>query len=170
MRKIEHLNLQTEMVNWDGAVRHLQVLRRDEPKGQFIGTWNSKSGQRDARLAESLVELAETEHGSGAAICWIWSLNTGAEEVSHVAAASQKKSKVGSKEAAPVFPEDNGNGKGETKAPSVAPAETRSKPQPCGIGQATQAQCRALYALTKRANYQESRHWRDACPLRCFPL
>ena len=62
---------------------------------------------------------------------------------------------MAAKHPAPVFPEGNGNGKVEAKAPSGAPAETGSKPQPCGIGQATQAQCRALYALTKRAQYTE---------------
>ncbi len=60
------------------------------------------------------------------------------------------------KQPTPAFTEDNGNGKREAKAPSGAPAETGSKPQHCGIGQATRAQCRALYALTKRANYQEA--------------
>ena len=71
-------------------------------------------------------------------------------------AAEPEKEQTGSKAPAPVFPEDNGNGKVEAKAPSGAPAETGSKPQSCGIGQATQAQCRALYALTKRANYHEA--------------
>jgi hypothetical protein len=44
------------------------------------------------------------------------------------------------------------------KAPSdgIDPGENGSKPQRCSIGQATQAQCRALYALTKRGNYQQA--------------
>jgi hypothetical protein len=71
-----------------------------------------------------------------------------------------------------VFREGNGNDKKGTKAeaqpcatsgavskPSsdaIDPGENGSKPQRNSIGKATQAQCRALYALTKRANYQEA--------------
>jgi hypothetical protein len=45
----------------------------------------------------------------------------------------------------------------ESKASSDAidPAGNGSKPQSCGNGRATQAQCRALYALTKRAQYRD---------------
>ena len=149
------LNLQTEMVSWDGqyAVFKCSAATR---KGQFIG-YGTANAQRDARLAESLVELAETRSvaralrfaGYGLEYC-------GAEEISHIAAAEPDKEQNPSKAPVPAFPEDNGNGKRDTAAPSVAPAETGSKPQPCGIGPATQAQCRALYALTKRANYQEA--------------
>jgi hypothetical protein len=42
-----------------------------------------------------------------------------------------------------VFPEGNGNGK------------TEAKPIGNGNVRATQAQCRALYALTKRAQYTD---------------
>ena len=50
-RTTRHLSLQTEMVSWDG-LRHLQMLRR-ETKGQFVG-YGTATGQRDAKLAESL--------------------------------------------------------------------------------------------------------------------
>ncbi len=94
----------------------------------------------------------------------------GAEEVSHIPEGDPEPQRTADKRPAPAFPEDNGNGKSEAKAPSgttggavskassdaIDPGGNGSKPQRCGIGQATQAQCRALYALTKRANYQEA--------------
>jgi len=150
----DSLSLQTEMVNWDGEYAVFKCCAVTG-KGQYIG-YGTANSQRDAKLADSLVELAETRSiaralrfaGFGLEFC-------GAEEISHIAAAEPEKEQNPSKAPAPAFPEDNGNGKLAAKAPSGAPAETGSKPQRCGIGQATQAQCRALYALTKRAQYTE---------------
>ncbi|MGO9567793.1 MAG: hypothetical protein ACLP5H_09655, partial [Desulfomonilaceae bacterium] len=107
--------------------------------------------------ADSLVELAETRSiaralrfaGFGLEFC-------GAEEITHIPEGDLEPLRTADKQPAPAFPEDNGNGKKEAGAPSVAAADTGSKPQSCGIGTATHAQCRALYALTKRAKYQES--------------
>jgi hypothetical protein len=50
-----------------------------------------------------------------------------------------------------------GAGKQEQKpAPlKTRPTETDQNRNNCGIGKATQAQCRALYALTKIANYSD---------------
>jgi len=165
------LNLQTEMVNWDGQYAIFKCCAVTG-KGQFVG-YGTANSQRDARLAESLVELAETRSvaralrfaGYGLEYC-------GAEEVAHIASAEPEHEQTGSKTPAPAFPEDNGNGKrqkskpssdgidvattGATRATSGAPAETKSKPQPCGNGRATTAQVRALFALSRRAKYQES--------------
>ena len=59
---------------------------------------------------------------------------TGLEEVMHVPdTVNQQSESVGRG--------GNGNGK--------------SKPQPCGNGRATQAQIRALHALTKKAGYSD---------------
>ncbi|MGO9571295.1 MAG: hypothetical protein ACLP5H_27535 [Desulfomonilaceae bacterium] len=151
----DSLNLQTEMVNWDGQYAIFKCCAVTS-KGQFVG-YGTANSQRDARLAESLVELAETRSvaralrfaGFGLEFC-------SAEEVAHIPEGDPEPQRTADKRPAPVFAEDNGNGKKEAKAPSGATVETGSKPQPCGIGQATQAQCRALYALTKRANYQEA--------------
>src|SRR5208337_4500598 len=137
------LNLQTEMVNWDGQYAIFKCCAVTS-KGQFIG-YGTANSQRDARLAESLVELAETRSvaralrfaGYGLEYC-------GAEEISHIASTEPEQEQTGSKAPAPVFPGDNGNGKREAKAPSG------------GNGTLTQAQCRALYALSKRANYHET--------------
>jgi len=164
------LNLQTQMVNWDGQYAIFKCCAVTI-KGQFVG-YGTANSQRDARLAESLVELAETRSVAMALRFAGYGLEfTSAEEMSHAPAAESEKEQAGSKAPAPVFPDGNGNGKreeskpssdgidlattGAAKAPSGATAETRSKPQHCGIGQATQAQCRALYALTKRAQYTE---------------
>ena len=121
-------------------------------KGQYSGT-GTASAQRDARLADSLVELAETRAiaralrfgGFGVEYC-------GAEEVNHVVDDSDR-GQGNSKETRPVFPQDNGGNKDESRA------------RRCTVGRATQAQCRALYALTKRAQYSEEDINRMLSPL-----
>jgi len=138
----DNLSIQTEVIRLDNdfAVVKAAVESR---KGKFTGT-GTASAQRDARLADSLVELAETRAIARALrFGGIGVEYTGAEEVSHVPSAEPEKEQSLSKEAASVFPEGNGDGKPETR-PAVN-----------GKGRATQAQCRALYALTKRANYSD---------------
>ncbi len=151
----DHLGIQTEIIRLEPDFVVVKAAVESQ-RGKFNGT-GTASGQRDAKLADSLVELAETRAIARALrFGGIGVEYTGFEEVTHVAATDSGKEQTGSKGPEPAFPEDNGNGKKEAKAPSGAPAETGSKPQPCGIAQATQAQCRALYALTKRANFQEA--------------
>jgi hypothetical protein len=91
--------------------------------------------------------------------------------VSHVAAAEPEKEQTSNKGPVGVFGEGNGDGKdrgntgaqhcamdrAESKASSDAidPGGNGTKPQSFGNGKATQAQCRALYALTKRAQYTD---------------
>jgi hypothetical protein len=171
----QNLNLQTEMVSWDGQYAIFKCSAVTN-KGQFIG-YGTANSQRDARLAESLIELAETRSVARALRFAGFGLEfTSAEEVSHVAAAELEKeqSTQGQKLAQPCA-----NYGAESKASSDAidrPAEgngskgqgcpiekphsngTTSRgptPQSCGNGRATQAQCRALFALTKRANYTD---------------
>ena len=151
----DHLGIQTEIIRLDTDFVVVKAAVESQ-RGKFNGT-GTASGQRDAKLADSLVELAETRAIARALrFGGIGVEYTGAEEVSHVAAADSEKEQTGSKEPAPVFPEGNGNGKVAAKAPSGAPADEGSKPKSAGNGTVTQAQCRALYALTKRANYQEA--------------
>ncbi len=162
----DHLGIQTEIIRLDADFVVVQAAVESQ-RGKFNGT-GTASGQRDAKLADSLVELAETRAIARALrFSGIGVEFTSFEEVTHVPATEQNAGKA----TEPVFPEDNGHNKsekskpssdgigpattGETRAPSGAPAETGSKPQRGGIGQATQAQCRALYALTKRAQYTE---------------
>ena len=54
----QNLNLQTEMVSWDGQYAIFKCCAVTS-KGQFVG-YGTANSQRDASLAESLVELAET--------------------------------------------------------------------------------------------------------------
>ncbi|MGO9568194.1 MAG: hypothetical protein ACLP5H_11685 [Desulfomonilaceae bacterium] len=152
----QHVSIQTEIVRFESDFVGMKAMVTTE-KGLFHGT-GTASAQRDAKLADSLVELAETRSIARALRFAGYGMEyTGAEEVSHVAAAASEKERSGSKQPAPVFPEDNGNGKVEAKAPRGAPAETGSRPQTgSGIGTATQAQVRALFALSHRANYHEA--------------
>ncbi len=138
----QNLNLQTEMVSWDGQYAIFKCSAVTT-KGQFIG-YGTANSQRDARLAESLVELTETRSVARALRFAGFGLEfTSAEEVSHAAAAEPEKGQTTSKQPASVFPEGNGNSKPE------------AKPTGNGTGRATQAQVRALFALSKRANYHD---------------
>jgi hypothetical protein len=137
----ETLSLQTEMVNWDGqyAIFKCSAITN---KGQFVG-YGTANSQRDARLAESLVELAETRSIARALRFAGFGLEfTSAEEISHVPGAEPEQEQSLSKEPASVFPEGNRN------KPESKPSSDGN-----GNGRSTQAQCRALYALTKKARY-----------------
>ncbi len=163
----DHLGIQTEIIRLDPDFVVVKAAVESQ-RGKFNGT-GTASGQRDAKLADSLVELAETRAIARALrFSGIGVEYTSAEEVNHVPATEQD----GGKATEPVFPGDSNHNKTEkskpssdgigpattraTRVPSGATVETKSKPQRCGIGQATQAQCRALYALTGRAKYQEA--------------
>lgn len=138
----ETLSLQTEMVSWDGQYAVFRCTA-EIGKGRFIG-YGTANNQRDARLAESLIELAETRSvaralrfaGYGLEYC-------GAEEVSHVEAGEPFDPQIQNKGNERVFSDSNGQSRAE------------SKPQHCGNGRATSAQCRALFALTKKAKYSD---------------
>jgi hypothetical protein len=71
-----------------------------------------------------------------------------------VTAAEPNSEQNANKESGPVFPEGNGNGKPEAKAQDSG-ATDRSKQQSSGNGRATQAQVRALFALSRKANYHD---------------
>lgn len=152
----QNLNLKTELVSWDGQFAVFKCCAVTS-KGQFVG-YGTANSQRDARLAESLIELAETRSVARALRFAGFGLEfTGAEEVSHVAAAEPEKEQTSGKQPASVFPEDNGTGKVESKPSNdgIDPGRNGSRPQHCRNGVATQAQVRALFALSKRANYHE---------------
>lgn len=138
----QNLSIQTEMVNWDGQYAVFKCCAVTG-KGQFLG-YGTANSQRDARLAESLIELAETRSIARALRFAGYGMEyTGAEEVSHVAATEPERGQTVTKEPAPAFQGERGNNKPETKGDNGS------------NGKATQAQCRALYALTKRAKYTE---------------
>ena len=133
----QKLSLQTELVNWTGDYAVVKCVAVTE-KGQFFG-YGTANNQRDARLAESLIELAETRSiaralrfaGFGMEFC-------GAEEVSHVADSD-----------VPAAAKDSGDGRPESGPPNGGTVETTPGTK-IVRGQASQAQVRALYALTKR--------------------
>ena len=138
----EHLSIQTDIVRLDSDFVVVKAAVESQ-KGTFNGT-GTASSQRDARLADSLVELAETRAIARALrFGGIGVEYTGAEEVSHVAAAEPERQQNPNKEAEQVPSPANGDSKPETK------------PAANGNGRATQAQCRALWALTKRAKYSD---------------
>ena len=128
----DHLGIQTEIIRLDNDFVVVKAAVESQ-RGKFNGT-GTASGQRDAKLADSLVELAETRAIARALrFGGIGVEYTGAEEVSHVAAVDSEKEQTGSKAPAPVFDEGNGNGKIAAKGPNGAPAETGSKPKGGGM-------------------------------------
>jgi hypothetical protein len=138
----DRLEVQTEILRLDTDFVVVKA-NIETGKGKFAGT-GTASAQRDARLADSLVELAETRAVARALrFGGIGVEYTGAEEVSHVASVDPEREQTQNKEPVKVFQGDEGNSKPETK------------PSGNGPGSITQAQCRALYALTKRANYTD---------------
>lgn len=138
----QSLNLQTEMVNWDGQYAIFKCAAVTS-KGQFIG-YGTANSQRDVKLADSLVELAETRAIARALRFAGYGMEyAGAEEVSHVPNPESDTERTGNRVSAPVFPPDNGNGKPE------------AKPAANGKGSVTSAQVRALWALSKKARYSE---------------
>jgi hypothetical protein len=154
----QSLNLQTEMVSWDGQYAVFKCSAATS-KGQFVG-YGTANSQRDARLSESLIELAETRAIARALRFAGYGLEfTSFEEVSNATVAEPEGEQNTSKAPQSVFSEGSGESKPETKASSDAIENpTRgngSTPRSCGNGKATQAQVRALYALSKRANYHD---------------
>ncbi len=117
----DHLGIQTEIIRLDNDFVVVKAAVESQ-RGKFNGT-GTASGQRDAKLADSLVELAETRAIARALrFSGIGVEFTSAEEVSHVGATEPEKEQTGGKAPAPVFPDGNGNGKREATAPSGATA------------------------------------------------
>ena len=151
----KQLSIEAEIVKLEPDVAVVKASVETE-KGRYSGTATA-SAQRDARLSDSLVELAETRAiaralrfgGFGVEYC-------GAEEVSHVAEEVSPE-QTASKQAEPVFPEDNAQGDAESKPQHSGNGESKRETYPPngGNGPATQAQVRALYALSKRTNLTE---------------
>ena len=162
----DHLSIQTEIVRLEPDFAVVKAAIEVE-KGKFNGT-GTASAQRDARLADSLVELAETRAIARALrFGGIGVEYTSAEEIAYAAGAEQTTNKPPE----PVFPADGGANKQESKAsndaidagnngakPDNSGAAQSSTPQSLGNGKATQAQCRALFALTRKAQGHGSRY------------
>lgn len=146
----DKLGIQTDVIRFD---ENLAVVKATvaTTKGSFCG-FGTASAQRDARLADSLLELAETRSIARALRFSGYGVEyTGAEEVSHV---------IPDAEPAAGRNENKGPRPGPEKAELPDQPETRTpvQPKPNGNGNGgtiTQAQCRALYALTKKARYTD---------------
>ena len=132
----DNLSLATEMVSWDGQYAVFRCSAETQ-KGRFVG-YGTANAQRDTRLAESLIELAETRSIARALRFAGYGVEfTGLEEVLHV--TDQPEIKPGNA--------DRPEGKTENVSRSNSPVT--------GNGGPTQAQIRALHALTKKARYGE---------------
>jgi hypothetical protein len=142
----DSLSLQTEMVSWDGQYAVFKCCAVTG-KGQFVG-YGTANSQRDARLADSLIELAETRSIARALRFSGFGLEfTSAEEVSHVMPDTEPSGMQNEgKDEKPAFEPQENQGKPEAKAP-VQPRNGGNG----SSGKATGAQCRALYALSKKA-------------------
>src|SRR5271157_1742453 len=113
----DHLGIKTEIIRLDTDFVVVKAAVESQ-RGKFNGT-GTASGQRDAKLADSLVELAETRAIARALrFSGIGVEFTSAEEVSHVGATEPKKEQSGGKATAEVSPGDNGNNKSEKSKPS----------------------------------------------------
>jgi hypothetical protein len=136
----DNLCIQTEIVKLDNDFAVVKAAVESH-KGKFNGT-GTASIQRDAKLADSLVELAETRAIARALrFGGIGVEYTGAEEVSHVPSIEPERQQSSSKEPESVFPEGNGNGKNTANAgaQNLAAGREESKPQHCGNGRAFNA-------------------------------
>jgi hypothetical protein len=142
----KNLSLQTEMVSWDGQYAVFKCLATTE-KGQFIG-FGSANSQRDSRLSENLIELAETRSCARALRFAGYGVEfTGAEEVSPLENETESsKGRKPDKDGKSIFPASDSGSKAEAKSPKAAAGNVDAP-------KATQAQCRALFALTKRAGH-----------------
>jgi hypothetical protein len=138
----DKLSINTEIVRLEESFAAVKATATTS-KGDFCG-FGTASAQRDARLADSLLELAETRSIARALRFASYGCEfTSAEEMSHVICSESEQASGIGKDTQPAFPENNGHGNPE------------AKPQGSSSGKATQAQCRALYALTKKAGYTE---------------
>ena len=139
------LSIQTEVVQFDEAVAVVKATVTTE-KGSFCG-FGTASAQRDQRLADSLLELAETRSIARSLRFSGYGMEyTGAEEVSHVMPETEPTGvRKESKDRKPVSEPQENQDKPETKPPVQAKASGNGSG-----GKATGAQCRALYALSKK--------------------
>ena len=140
------LSIQTEVVQFDESLAVVKSTVTTE-KGDFCG-FGTASVQRDQRLADSLLELAETRSISRSLRFSGYGMEyTSAEEVSHV---TQETEPAGvrnqSKDWKPVSEQQEIQGKPKAKTR----AQSKNGGGNGSGGKATGAQCRALYALSKK--------------------
>ena len=150
----EQISISTEIVRLD---RDFVVVRAEvmTQKGSYTGT-GTASSERDTRLADSLVELAESRSiaraarfaGIGVEFC-------SAEEVSHLRSVDHDDQSQ-EEQAQRAFDDGTADDKPEAKNGNGK------------ANRATQAQVRALYALTKKAEYSQEDLERLLIPLSVY--
>ncbi|AFM23315.1 hypothetical protein [Desulfomonile tiedjei] len=147
----EQLGIQTDVIRFEESLAVVKATVATN-KGSFCG-FGTASAQRDARLADSLLELAETRSIARALRFSGFGMEfTSAEEISHtVQEAERNGAENDGKHHNRVFEHEEGQNKPESKS-TVPP---KSNGNGSG-GTITQAQCRALYALTKKAHYTQA--------------
>jgi len=115
----QNLNLQTEMVSWDGQYAIFKCSAVTS-KGRFVG-YGTANSQRDARLAESLIELAETRSVARALRFAGFLLEfSGAEAVSHVTVDEPETEQTINHKPQKLFDQRNCQSKKGTKAEATA--------------------------------------------------
>jgi hypothetical protein len=111
-------------------------------KGTFSGI-GVATLKMDSRIGDAIVSLSETRALARACRHAGYAMDScGAEELAF-AEMEPDREQAANKTTERVFSEGNGEGKADAKLAAN------------GNGRATQAQCRALYALTKRAQYTQ---------------
>jgi hypothetical protein len=139
----DNLSIETEIIRFDDSLAVVKAIATTL-KGRFFG-FGTASVQRDAKLADSLLELAETRSiaralrwaGFGVEFC-------SAEEVSHLPLSEPATGKTSGKALRVVTSDPQARSKPEARV--AAPAKQSGN----GNGKATQAQVRALFALAKK--------------------
>lgn len=138
----DNLSLATEMVRWDGQYAVFRCSAETQ-KGRFVG-YGTANAQRDTRLAESLIELAETRSIARALRFAGYGIEfTSLEEVSLVPDGESAERPNCSQGTGSGKSGGNGNGKRNSQSLII------------GDCKATQAQVRALHALSRKAQYHE---------------
>lgn len=142
----DRLGIQTEVVRFDDTCAVVKATVTTM-KGAFCG-FGTASAQRDQRLADSLLELAETRSiARGLRFSGYGVEFTSAEEISHVTQETEQTGvRKEGKDQKPVFEQEESQNKPETKAPVQPKSGGNGNGNRC-----TGAQCRALYALSKKA-------------------
>jgi hypothetical protein len=164
----DHLSIETEIVRWEPDFVVVKAAIESQ-RGKFNGT-GTASGQRDARLADSLVELAETRAIARALrFGGIGVEYTSAEEISHVTAGEPNSEQTNDKETASVFPEGNGTGKPEAKAQESGAAE-RSKHRVPAITERLKRRCEPCLPLAEKQTITMTTSHRCSRPLRFAAL
>jgi hypothetical protein len=143
------LSIQSEVVRLEETYAVVKATATTD-KGSFCG-YGTASAQRDQRLADSLLELAETRSIARALRFAGFGVEyTGAEEVSHVIPEEPERERTVSKPPIQAVPDAESSCKPETK-----PSTRTTNAATVNNGRATQAQCRALHALVRKAKYTD---------------